>query len=33
TALLARRLARLDGEQRTTLAVALPALEAMLVDD
>lgn len=33
TALLARRLARLDGEQRTTLAAALPALEAMLVDD
>jgi len=33
TALLARRLARLDGEQRTMLAVALPALEAMLVDD
>lgn len=33
TALLARRLDRLDGEQRTRLAAALPALEAMLVDD
>jgi DNA-binding MarR family transcriptional regulator len=33
TALLARRLDRLDGEQRRSLAAALPALEAMLVDD
>ncbi|MCW2633544.1 MAG: regulatory protein MarR [Pseudonocardia sp.] len=33
TALLARRLDRLDGEQRSRLAAALPALEAMLVDD
>ncbi len=33
TALLARRLARLDGDQRASVAAALPALEAMLVDD
>jgi DNA-binding MarR family transcriptional regulator len=33
TALVARRLARLDDEQRRTLVAALPALEALLVDD
>lgn len=33
TALVARRLARLDGAQRSALAAALPALEALLVDD
>jgi DNA-binding MarR family transcriptional regulator len=33
TALVARRLARLDDEQRATLVAALPALEALLVDD
>lgn len=33
TALVARRLARLDADQRATLAAALPALEALLVDD
>src|ERR1700754_574691 len=33
TALVARRLARLDEDQRRTLAAALPALEALLVDD
>jgi DNA-binding MarR family transcriptional regulator len=33
TALVARRLARLDEDQRRTLADALPALEALLVDD
>jgi DNA-binding MarR family transcriptional regulator len=33
TALVARRLARLDDEQRRTLNAAMPALEALLVDD
>lgn len=33
TALLARRLARLDTGQRALLSAALPALEALLVDD
>lgn len=33
TALIARRLARLDGGQRGALAAALPALEALLIDD
>jgi DNA-binding MarR family transcriptional regulator len=33
TALVARRLARLDPEQRRILDVALPALEALLVDE
>ncbi len=33
TALIARRLARLDDPQRRALAAALPALEALLVDD
>jgi len=33
TALVARRLARLDDPQRRALAEALPALEALLVDD
>jgi DNA-binding MarR family transcriptional regulator len=33
TALVARRLARLDDEQRATLLASLPALEALLVDD
>ena len=33
TALVARRLGRLDAEQRATLAAALPALEALLVDE
>ena len=33
TALVARRLARLDAEQRATLQAALPALEALLVDE
>lgn len=33
TALVARRLARLDSAQRSALAAALPALEALLVDD
>ncbi len=33
TALVARRLARLDAAQRATLAAAMPALEALLVDD
>ena len=33
TALIARRLARLDDEQRALLTAALPALEALLVDD
>jgi DNA-binding MarR family transcriptional regulator len=33
TALVARRLARLDDEQRAALTAALPALEALLVDD
>jgi DNA-binding MarR family transcriptional regulator len=33
TALVARRLARLDDAQRATIAAAMPALEALLVDD
>lgn len=33
TALIARRLARLDDAQRAALSGALPALEALLVDD
>jgi DNA-binding MarR family transcriptional regulator len=33
TALVARRLARLDAEQRALLQAALPALEALLVDE
>jgi DNA-binding MarR family transcriptional regulator len=33
TALVARRLARLDDEERERIAAALPALEALLVDD
>lgn len=33
TALVARRLARLDAEQRAALEAALPALEALLVDE
>lgn len=33
TALVARRLNRLDGEQRAALVAAMPALEALLVDD
>ncbi len=33
TALVARRLTRLDDAQRATLAAAMPALEALLVDD
>lgn len=33
TALVARRLARLDDAQRRSLAAAMPALEALLVDD
>lgn len=33
TALVARRLARLDSGQRAALQAALPALEALLVDD
>ena len=33
TALVARRLARLDDTQRATIAAAMPALEALLVDD
>jgi DNA-binding MarR family transcriptional regulator len=33
TALVARRLARLDEEERQRIADALPALEALLVDD
>jgi DNA-binding MarR family transcriptional regulator len=33
TALVARRLARLDAGQRAALRTALPALEALLVDD
>lgn len=33
TALVARRLSRLDDEQRATLTAAMPALEALLVDD
>ena len=33
TALIARRLDRLDGPQRSAIEAALPALEALLVDD
>jgi len=33
TALVARRLARLDAEERQRIVAALPALEALLVDD
>lgn len=33
TALVARRLARLDAEQRRILEAAMPTLEALLVDD
>jgi DNA-binding MarR family transcriptional regulator len=33
TALIARRLARLDPQLRHTLGAAMPALEALLVDD
>jgi DNA-binding MarR family transcriptional regulator len=33
TALVARRLARLDADQRRCLLSAMPALEALLVDD
>ena len=33
TALVARRLARLDTEQRAAIAAAMPARAAMLVDD
>jgi DNA-binding MarR family transcriptional regulator len=33
TALVARRLARLTDAQRAALAAALPALEALLVDE
>jgi DNA-binding MarR family transcriptional regulator len=33
TALVARRLARLNEEERQQVAAALPALEALLVDD
>ena len=33
TALVARRLGRLDAEQRASLLAALPALEALLVDE
>ena len=33
TALVARRLTRLDDDQRAALATAMPALEALLVDD
>ncbi|MBC8091738.1 MAG: MarR family transcriptional regulator [Pseudonocardia sp.] len=33
TALVARRLTRLDDAQRAALAAAMPALEALLVDD
>jgi DNA-binding MarR family transcriptional regulator len=33
TALVARRLARLDDEQRAQIVAALPALESLLVDD
>jgi DNA-binding MarR family transcriptional regulator len=33
TALIARRLDRLDAEQRRLLHAAMPALEALLVDD
>jgi hypothetical protein len=33
TALVARRLRRLDAAQRASLAAAMPALEALLVDE
>jgi DNA-binding MarR family transcriptional regulator len=33
TALVARRLARLDAQQRASLVAAMPALEALLVDE
>jgi DNA-binding MarR family transcriptional regulator len=33
TALVARRLARLDAEERRTIDAAMPALEALLVDE
>ncbi|MGE3284810.1 MAG: MarR family winged helix-turn-helix transcriptional regulator [Pseudonocardia sp.] len=33
TALVARRLARLDDAQRCALVAAMPALEALLIDD
>ena len=33
TALIARRLDRLDAEQRRLLLAAMPAMEALLVDD
>jgi hypothetical protein len=33
TALVARRLARLDDDERRCISAALPALEALLVDD
>lgn len=33
TALVARRLGRLDAEQRARLLAALPALEALLIDE
>ncbi len=33
TALVARRLARLDDAERRSISAALPALEALLVDD
>lgn len=33
TALIARRLARLDPDQRRALGAAMPALEALLVED
>ena len=33
TALVARRLERLDAAQRASLAAALPALEALLIDE
>jgi DNA-binding MarR family transcriptional regulator len=33
TALVARRLARLDDAQREALRAALPAIEALLVDE
>ncbi len=33
TALVARRLGRLDAEERQRIVAALPALEALLVDD
>jgi DNA-binding MarR family transcriptional regulator len=33
TALVARRLARLDDDERRSIVAAMPALEALLVDD